>query len=216
MRDTQSIPDTIPDTSSVLSGLCPRGQAPQRLLSHLHGFSTARRGVGPPKAHGVARCWKAPGPPGADPRRYLPRFAENAIWDGIVARLGRKCPIWHARGMGRRFGAQQRGSSRRSCRACRMGQFWRPAGEKVSYMACSRLLLGGGHANALPRGRVRGRASGKGWAKTRQRLRREAKNSLSWGPATWIMITTMRMTPLMVSWMRESILRAMMILSMTS
>ena len=97
-----------------------------------------------------------------------------------------------------------------------MGQFCRSAGEKVSDMAFSRLLLGGGRANALPRGRVRGRAPGKGWAKTRQRLRREAKNSLSWGPATWIMITTMRMTPLMVSWMSESILRAMMILSMTS
>ena len=201
----------------------------------------------------MARCWKAPAPPGADSRRYLPRFAENAIWDGIGARPGRKCPIWHVRGVERRLGARRRGSSRlgRRRRAAevrerdvlgaesvilphlgRSGAGTRRSGARKCHSPApqrkrcgnatfpgpkaSRIRTSAEAANALPRGRVRGRASGKGWARTRQRLRREAKNSLSWGPATWIMITTMRMTPLMVSWMRESILRAMMILSMTS
>ena len=186
-------------------------------------------GVGRGAARGAAGCGTARRvrvicETGADLGVLLANNSYSAVcgprlWEAAVPGLSNSAPrrgLWAGPTPRRAVEKPCGGSSRRSCRECHMGQFCRSTGEKVSYMACSRLLLGGGRANALPRGRVRGRAPGKGWAKTRQRLRREAKNSLSWGPATWIMITTMRMTPLMVSWMSESILRAMMILSMTS
>ena len=187
----------------------------------------------PPKARGAARCWKAPEPPGADSQSYLPRFGENAMWDGIGARPGRKCPIWHVRGMGRRPGAWcgvllgwvVRGGRLR----CGNATFWGPKASvsRTSADAVRERDVSGPGSVANPhlsrsskrppsREGAREGAGERDGRRARQRLRREAKNSLSWGPATWIMITTMRMTPLMVSWMSESILRAMMILSMTS
>lgn len=164
----------------------------------------------PPKARGVARCWKAVRgffsafllsmPYGT----VLPLDRGESVRYGILEAAGRRLGAW----CGVLLGWVVCGGRLRCENATFLGlkaSFSRTSTEAVR----KRDVLGAesvanphlNRSSEHPPSREGARegAGERDGRRARQRLRREAKNSLSWGPATWIMITTMRMTPLMVS-----------------